>query len=68
MRRLDWLDYIALFLLIIGGLNWGSIALFDVNLVARNLGHWAWAPRLIYALTGAAGFFMLFEVWRFRKR
>ncbi len=69
MRRLDWLDYLALLLLIVGGLNWGSIALFDINLVSSNLAHHvAWLPRLVYALTGASAVVMLFEMWRFRKK
>jgi len=69
VRRLDWIDWLAMLALIVGGLNWGSIALFDVNFISANLAHHvAWLPRLIYALCGASGVIMLFEVWRLRKK
>lgn len=30
---MEWFDWLAYILLIVGGLNWGLVAFFDVNLV-----------------------------------
>lgn len=47
------LSRIALFLLIIGGLNWGLIALFQFDLVASLFGGQdAFLSRVIYGLVG----------------
>lgn len=45
---------IALTLLIIGGLNWGLVGLFDYNLVDSLFGTATWISRLVYSLVGAA--------------
>lgn len=50
------LDRIALALVIIGALNWGSIGLFGYDLVASvSGGQDAILARIIYALVGIAG-------------
>ena len=40
------LDYLAMALLIIGGLNWGMVGLFDVDMVATLFGPGCCARRL----------------------
>ena len=48
------LDKIALFLLIIGGLNWGSIGLFRFDIVAWIFGgQTAVVSRIVYTLVAA---------------
>ena len=50
------IDNLALVLVIIGALNWGSIGLFGVDLVATLFGGQASAiSRVIYSLVGIAG-------------
>jgi uncharacterized membrane protein YuzA (DUF378 family) len=46
------IDYIAMALLIIGGLNWAMVGLFDVDVVATVFGAGSPATRLIYVLVG----------------
>lgn len=41
-------------LLVIGGLNWGLVGIFDFNLVARFFGDATILSRLIYLLFGLA--------------
>lgn len=41
-------------LVIIGGLNWGLIGLFDWNLVNAIFGGVAWLEKLIYIVVGIA--------------
>ena len=47
------LDRIALILLIVGGLNWGSVGLFQFDLVAFACGgSGSMISRVVYALIG----------------
>ena len=50
-----FLDKIALAVAIIGGLNWGSIGLFDFDLVAFiSGGPGTWLARIVYTIVGLA--------------
>lgn len=50
------MDNLALVLVIIGALNWGSIGLFGVDLVATIFGgQTAMVSRIIYTIVGLAG-------------
>jgi len=45
------LDRIALFLLVVGGLNWGLVGIFKFDLVAWLFGgQAAWLSRIVYIL------------------
>lgn len=59
MNRLSGLDWIALILLIIGGLNWGLIGLWDFNLVSKVFGSGNFT-RVIYDLVGLSAVYILF--------
>ena len=55
-------------LLIIGGLNWGLVGLFQYDLVATIFGGPdAVLSRIIYTLVGAAAVYDLFVFGRFRR-
>ena len=45
---------ICLCLIIIGGLNWGLVGIFNFNLVNWICGGFNWASRVIYILVGVA--------------
>jgi len=49
------LHAITLALVIIGGINWGLIGLFNYNLVDAIFGTMSLASRVIYTLVGVAG-------------
>lgn len=49
------LHVISLVLVIIGGINWGLIGLFDYNLVDAIFGTMSLTSRVIYTLVGIAG-------------
>ena len=49
------LDKIALILVIIGSLNWGSIGIFGFDVVAWIFGDATALSRIIYTLVGLAG-------------
>lgn len=53
------LDCIALTITIIGAVNWGLIGFFDFNLVATIFGSMSWLSRVIYALVGISGLYLI---------
>lgn len=53
------LDGIALTIAIIGAVNWGLIGFFDFNLVAAIFGSMTWISRIIYALVGVCGLYLI---------
>jgi uncharacterized membrane protein YuzA (DUF378 family) len=59
MFRLNTIDWFALILLIIGGINWGLVGAFDFNLVSAIFGDFTFLTRLIYILVGLSGIYML---------
>lgn len=61
-----WLHVIVKLLVIIGGLNWGLIAINpDWNVVTILLGQWPVAVTVVYALVGLAALKMLvFMIWK----
>ena len=61
------MDKIALALLIIGGLNWGSVGLFQFDLVAYICGgQGAVISRIIYTIVGIAGLWCISLLFRER--
>ena len=59
------MDKIALTLLIIGGLNWGSVGLFQFDLVAFLCGgSTSVVSRIIYALVGLAALWCISLLFR----
>jgi len=53
-------DYIAMALLIVGGLNWAMVGLFDVDVVATLFGAGSPATRLVYVLVGIAALYSIY--------
>lgn len=53
------IDGIALAIAIIGAINWGLIGFFDFNLVATIFGSMSWLSRIIYALVGVCGLYLI---------
>ena len=46
------LNKVTLLLLIVGGLNWGLVGLFDFDLVAAIFGEMSVISRIVYVLVG----------------
>ena len=61
------IDTIALILVIVGALNWGSIGLFGVDVVSSIFGGMA-SPisRIIFSLVGIAGLWAITLLFRDR--
>ncbi len=57
--KTNWLDYTLLTLVIIGAVNWGLIGFFRFDLVAFLFGDLSWLSRVVYALVGIGGLYMI---------
>jgi len=56
----NYLDTLALSLVIIGALNWGLIGLFGIDLVASLFGgQTSMLSRIVYSLVGLAGLYSI---------
>ena len=55
----NWLDIVALILIIIGAINWGLIGFFRFDLIASLFGQLSAISRIIYAIVGIAGIYSL---------
>ena len=55
-------DIIVSILLVIGGLNWGLVGIFDFNLVNAVFGEMTFLSRLIYILVGLSAVYDLLMV------
>lgn len=53
------LDYTILLIVIIGAVNWGLVGFFKFDLIAFIFGDMSWISRIIYALVGIAGLYMI---------
>ena len=53
------LNAIVLTLVIIGGINWGLIGLFDYNLVDALFGTMSWFSRTVYTLVGISAIYAI---------
>ena len=53
------IDYIALAVVIIGAVNWGLIGFFSFNLVSFIFGDMTLLSRIVYALVGLCGLYLI---------
>lgn len=56
------LDWTAIILLIVGGLNWGLVGAFQWDLVAALLGGIPVLQRIVYGLVGLSAIYGIFMV------
>ncbi len=59
MKKLTTLDWIALVLVIVGGLNWALVGLFSFDLVAFIFGNMSVVSRIVYTLVGISAIYLL---------
>ncbi len=68
MKKLSALDWIALILTIIGGLNWGLVGAFKFDLVAAIFGSLSAVARIVYILVGLSAIYMLLLLGKLGKK
>lgn len=58
--RLNAVDWISMALLIVGGVNWGLVGLFNVDLVATLFGEMSLLSRIVYAVVGLSALYTIY--------
>jgi uncharacterized membrane protein YuzA (DUF378 family) len=58
MNKLSVLDWVALVLVIVGGLNWGLVGVMDFDLVATIFGDMSTVSRAVYVLVGLSAIYL----------
>ena len=61
------IDYTLLALVIIGAVNWGLIGFFRFDLVSFIFGEMSWISRIVYALVGISGLYLISAFGRIRS-
>jgi uncharacterized membrane protein YuzA (DUF378 family) len=59
------LNLIAMVLLLIGGINWGLVGMFNYNLVTSLLGDTSMVTKAVYVLVGVCA---LYEGFKFLQK
>ena len=68
MNKLNALDWIALILVVVGGLNWALVGVFGFDLVAAIFGDMSFLSRIVYVLVGLAAIYNLSVSGKLAKR
>lgn len=58
MRAVQLFDWVAIALLVIGGLNWGLVGLFGVDAVAVLFGEMSAISRIVYVLVAVSAIYV----------
>jgi uncharacterized membrane protein YuzA (DUF378 family) len=58
---MKFLHYLAFILVVVGGLNWGLVGIWDFNLVDKIFGNWAMVERIVYILVGLSAVYLAVE-------
>lgn len=68
MNKLSGMDWLALILLIVGGLNWLLVGLFNFDLVAAIFGSMTALSKIIYIVVGLATIYVIFLSGKLMKK
>lgn len=61
------MDVLFATLLVVGGLNWGLVGLFNFDLVATILGNMSAISRVVYIVVGLSALYQAFQ-WKAIQR
>jgi len=67
MMNTKILDNIVLAIIIVGAVNWGLIGFFRFDLIAFLFGNMSWFSRVLYALVGISGIYLISAFGRIRS-
>ena len=60
MKTIDW---VAMILVIVGGLNWGLVGALNYNLVESLLGTWPIVVKTVYVLVGLGALYSVYHLF-----
>ena len=58
---------LAQVLVVIGGLNWGLVGFFRVDIVARIFGELSFLSRVVYVLVGLSALYLAIDLLKKKK-
>lgn len=67
MNKLNGMDWVAIILVIVGGLNWGLVGILKFDLVAAIFGDMSMLARIVYSLVGLSALYMIMTVRKISK-
>lgn len=67
MAKMNPLDWISYFLVVIGAINWGLVGAFNFNLVESIFGLGT-VTDIVYIVVGLAGIYALFTLFKLGKK
>jgi uncharacterized membrane protein YuzA (DUF378 family) len=56
------MDWIVLVIIIIGGLSWGLVGLFNFDIIAAIFGVMSTVTRVIYVIVGLAALYSIYTI------
>ncbi len=68
MNKLCIVDWIALILIVVGGLTWGLVGAFNFDLVAAIFGAGSLIARIVYILVGLSAIYTIFILGKLGKK
>jgi uncharacterized membrane protein YuzA (DUF378 family) len=68
MNKLSVLDWLALVLVIVGGLNWGLVGAMNFDLVATLFGDMSGLSRIVYVLVGLSAVYLAVVSFKLAKK
>jgi hypothetical protein len=68
VKNLSVLDWIAVILVIVGGLNWGLVGVADLNVVDAIFGAMSVISQIVYILVGVSALYLLLTVGKFARK
>jgi uncharacterized protein len=66
--KLNVIDWAALVLTIVGGLNWGLVGFFQFNLVDSIFGEGSALARIVYGLVGLSAVYLVVTAMKLANR
>jgi uncharacterized protein len=60
MQNFNAVDWLALAVLVVGGINWGFISVFNIDLVSAVFGDMTIMTRVVYGLVGISALYITF--------
>lgn len=60
MVNLNGLGWLALGLIVVGGINWGLIGAFDIDLVSSLFGEMTMVTKIVYGLVGLSALYSVY--------
>ncbi|MDB5842196.1 MAG: hypothetical protein JWQ23_4148 [Herminiimonas sp.] len=67
-KQMNAVDWIAMVLLIVGGLNWGLVGLFNFDLVATLFGQMSALSRIVYVAVGLSALYSIYTSSKMARR